>query len=130
MPLPPATTASHDESLAAVHAHAESDGMTVNEPLPPPAGKLPLSGINVKLHVPPPACVIAASANPPLHDTRILPVRALIVEFAATVYEMIPGAVPDVAPSVIHGVDVEAVHEHALGLFAMKLKLPPLAGTF
>jgi hypothetical protein len=52
------------------------------------------------------------------------------VEFAATTNVTVAGPVPDVVPSVIQGVEVEAVQEHASPLVALKLKFPPSAGAF
>jgi len=54
----------------------------------------------------------------------------VIVGFAATVNVTFAGLVPDVVPSVIQGVEVEAVQPHASPVVAVKLKLPPLAGAF
>ena len=61
---------------------------------------------------------------------RIDPVLALIVEFAATMNVTVAELVPDVVPSVIQGVEVEAVQEQVSPLVALKLKFPPSAGTF
>ena len=129
VPVWPDEIVSHDESLAAVHGHPGSDGVTVKDPVPPAAAKLPPSGFRTNVQEAA-ACVTVRSMNPPLHETRIVPVRAAMVVLAAAVHEIVPGLLPDVAPSVIHGVDVDAVHEQATGLVAVTLNVPPAAGTF
>jgi len=75
---------------------------------------------------------MVASADPPGKETRIVPVRTAIVELEATVNVIVPGLVPDVAPSATQGVEVDAAHGHtsAVLFVAVKLKLPPAAGTF
>ena len=129
VPLCPDEIVSHDESLAVVQGHPGSDGITVKEPVPPAAGKLPPSGLSTKLQVAP-LCVTVRSANPPFHETRIAPVRVAMVVLALAVHEIAAELLPDVAPSAIHGVDVEAAHGQATGLVAMTLNVPPAAGTF
>jgi len=124
-----AVTVAHVESLVAVQAHARSDGVTVKNPEPPLAEKLPPSGFRTNEHAPA-LCVTAYSANPPDHVTRTEPVLVLIVGFAATVNVRLAEPVPDVVPTVIHGVDVDALHEQASLLVALNVNVPPAAGTF
>ena len=52
VPLAPAVTDNHDESLVAVHAHAGSEGMTTKDAVPPADVKLPPGGLRSKVQAP------------------------------------------------------------------------------
>ena len=132
MPFWPLTKEIQATSAVAVHAQELSDGVTVNAKFPPAAGTVFDCGLRTKLHVPA-VCVMVESANPPDQDTRIVPLRTAAVGLAAAVNVIVPGLVPAVAPTVIHGVVVDADHVQEgsdVLLVAVKLKLPPEAGTF
>jgi hypothetical protein len=118
---------SQEESVVTLQPHPGSDGVTVNDPVPPAAAKLPPCGFSTKLQAAP-LCVIVRSAKPPDQDTRIAPVRGVMAVFAAAVHVIVPGLLPEVVPSVIQGVEVDADHEQTSPLVAVKLKLPPPAG--
>ena len=107
MPFWPPTKEIHVTSAVAVQAQELSDGVTVNAKFPPAAGTVFDCGLRTKLHVPA-VCVMAESANPPDQDTRIVPLRTAAVGLAAAVNVIVPGLVPAVAPTVIHGVVVDA----------------------
>src|SRR5258706_12404396 len=103
---------SQGESLVDVQVQAASDGVTVKEPVPPVFVKLPPCGFRVKLHAAP-LCVIVRSAKPPVHETRIDPVRGVITVLAAPVQVSAPGVFPEVAPSVIPGGDGDCARYNA-----------------
>jgi hypothetical protein len=131
VPDPPVVIDIQGTSGIAVQEQALSEGVMAALKNPPPASTACDVGTTANVQATP-VCVTAKSALPPDHTTLMVPFRDEGDEFAATVKLITPGLKPDVAPvSVIHGVDVDALHEHPFGELrvAVKLNVPPLNGT-
>ena len=58
VPLAPAVTVTHDESLAAVQAQAASEGVTTKDPVPPADVKLPVVGLMANVQAPAPCVTV------------------------------------------------------------------------
>ena len=112
MPFDPDVTVNHAGVLVvAVHVQVLTDAVTPTVPLPAAAVGDALVASSVKLHTAP-ACV-TVKVWPAIVS---VPVRGLVVGFAATAYVTVPLPVP-LAPDVTvnhAGVLVVAVHVHVL----------------
>ncbi len=113
-----------DASAVAVQ---EQPGLvvTVSEPLPPDCGALTVVGLTVKVQ--PGAGCVTVNVCPPIVS---VPVRALVVEFAAIVKEAVPFPEP-LAPAVtvIHPTLLTAVHAQPVTAVIVADPVAPLAAT-
>lgn len=99
--------------------------MTETEPSPPAAGTDALEGA-IEYEHGAAACVMVNVLAP----TATVPVRDVVVGFAATVYETLPLPLP-VAPllTVIHEELLAAVHAQPVAAVTLMVPAPPSAAT-
>jgi hypothetical protein len=134
LPVPeaPPVTVSHAAFAAAVHAQVFADAVTATEPDPPVSATFCPGGESVNVQVGGGGGGAACATANVFPAAAIVPVRALVVVFAATLNATLPLPVPD-SPAVmlIHGALVVAVHAHVLADVVTAIEpVPPASAKF